>query len=250
MENHASRMYGVTDEAALIRMIPATASVQLIAVTPAYPVFAVMFGYGLVQLASRQTAAGGDARPVLLRRNAWLIIFGFGHATLLYFGDFLSAYGIVGVIATLLLLRGGRRFDRIVLWLWTAQLAYVVDFAVLLAVRFGQSEGGNAVLTSTANPWLAAGTYGQSVLDRLAEWPMHTATVVPFIIIVWLGMWGARRRLLEDVATHRRLLQRVAAICLAITVAGAVRYALVEADAPRSRPLHDAGDVPTARGQR
>jgi hypothetical protein len=85
MENHASRMYGVTGEAALIRMIPATASVQLIAVTPAYPVFAVMFGYGLVQLASRQTAAGGDARAVLLRRNVWLIIFGFGHATLLYF---------------------------------------------------------------------------------------------------------------------------------------------------------------------
>ena len=44
-------------------------------------------------------------------------------------------------------------------------------------------------------------------------------------------MWGARRRLLEDVATHRRLLQRVAAICLAITVAGAVPYAPVAAGA-------------------
>jgi uncharacterized protein len=197
----------------------------------AYPVFAVMFGYGLVQLANRQTTAGGDARRVLLRRNTWLIIFGFGHATLLYFGDFLGAYGIVGVIATLLLLRRSSRFDRIVLWLWAAQLAYVVGLAVLLAVRIGQSEGGNAALTNTANPSLSAATYGQSVLDRLAEWPVHTATVVPFIIIVWLGMWGARRRLLEDVTTHRRLLQRVAAICLAITVAGAVPYALVAAGA-------------------
>jgi uncharacterized protein YbjT (DUF2867 family) len=33
MENHASQMYGVTGEAALIRMIPASMSVQLIAVT-------------------------------------------------------------------------------------------------------------------------------------------------------------------------------------------------------------------------
>src|SRR4030088_216328 len=110
----------------------------------------------------------------------------FGHATLLYFGDFLSAYGIVGVIATLLLLRGGRRFDRIVLCLWAAQWAYVVGFAVLLAVRFGQSEGGNAVLTNTANPSLAAATYGQSVLDRLparapptSTPPLHTRRLSP-----------------------------------------------------------------------
>ena len=60
----------------------------------AYPVFAVMFGYGLVQLARRQRSAGattGAVRRVLLKRNAWLIAFGLVHATLLYFGDFLGA---------------------------------------------------------------------------------------------------------------------------------------------------------------
>src|ERR1700754_620922 len=71
----------------------------------AYPVFAVMFGYGLVQLARRHQAAG----RILLRRNIALIGFGLAHATLLYFGDFLGAYGIVGILATLLLLRRGDR---------------------------------------------------------------------------------------------------------------------------------------------
>src|SRR6201991_302325 len=48
----------------------------------AYPVFAVMFGYGLVQLARRHRANGVDERPILLRRNTALIAFGAAHATL------------------------------------------------------------------------------------------------------------------------------------------------------------------------
>ncbi|MEV6522261.1 DUF418 domain-containing protein [Longispora sp. NPDC051575] len=195
----------------------------------AYPVFAVMFGYGLVQLARRHSAAGADPRPVLLRRNAWLVGFGLAHATLLYFGDFLGAYGVIGVLATLLLLRRGDRFHRIVLWLWGATLGYALVLGVLLAVRLGGDTGGHATLTNSPNPSLAATTYGRSLLDRLAEWPAHTATVIPVIVIVWLGMWAARRRLLEDAAAHVALLRRVAVGCLAVTVAGAVPYALVGA---------------------
>src|SRR5690606_18966014 len=42
----------------------------------AFPLFAIMFGYGLVQLARRQEAAGatrGQIRSILLRRNGWLL---------------------------------------------------------------------------------------------------------------------------------------------------------------------------------
>jgi uncharacterized membrane protein YeiB len=100
----------------------------------AYPVFAVMFGYSLVQLAARQRAAGNDERRVLLRRNTGLIVLGFAHATLLYFGDFLGAYGVVGVVATLVLLRRGDRFHRLVLWLWGLQ---TVEAVVLAAWALG-----------------------------------------------------------------------------------------------------------------
>jgi uncharacterized membrane protein YeiB len=67
------------------------------------------------------------------------------------------------------------------------------------------------------------------VLDRLTEWPMHTATVVPFIFIVWLGIWAARRRVLEEPAAHRTLLRRTAIACLAVSIVGALPYALVAA---------------------
>jgi uncharacterized membrane protein YeiB len=199
----------------------------------AYPVFAVMFGYGLVQIARRQ---GDLAKRILLRRNACLIGFGLVHATLLYFGDFLGAYGIVGILATVLLLRRGDRFHRVVLWLWAGQTVYA---GVLAVTALAGARGGHAVLTNSPNPSLAADSYGRSLLDRLAEWPVHTATVIPFIVIVWLGIWAGRRRILEDPAAHRTLLRRTAVTCLAISVAGALPYALIAAGM-----LHvDAGTV-------
>lgn len=199
----------------------------------AYPVFAVMFGYGLVQLARRADASGGNARRILLRRNAWLVAFGAVHGVLLYFGDFLGAYGIVGIAATLLLLRRGDRFHRLIVWLWVLQLGYLAFIAATLVTG---AKGGSAILVDSPNPSLAAPSYADAVLDRLAEWPAHTATVLPFIIIVWLGMWAARRRVLEDPAAHRTLLRRAAVVCLAVTVLGAMPYALVAAGAVRVDP--------------
>jgi uncharacterized protein len=196
----------------------------------AYPVFAIMFGYGLVQMARRNP--GG----ALLRRNVALIGFGFVHATLLYFGDFLGAYGIVGVICTLLLLRRSDRFHRLVLWLWGLQTAEAVVLGVVIAFKV---HHGSAVLTNRPDPSLAAGSYRASLIDRLHEWPLHTATVLPFIVIVWLGIWAARRRLLEEPASHRTLLRRAAVAGFAISIAGGLPYALVSAGWLRV----DAGSV-------
>lgn len=189
----------------------------------AYPVFAVMFGYGIVQLARRHRAKGIPPRRILLRRNAWLIVFGFVHATLLYFGDFLGAYGIVGILATVLLLNRSDRFHRLALWIWAAQTVYLL---VVAAVTMFGTQPGTATPTNTPDPSLAATGYLESMVDRLSEWPIHTVTVIGFIVVVWLGMWAARRQVLEDPDRHRTLLIGVTVVGLGITVLGALPYAL------------------------
>jgi uncharacterized membrane protein YeiB len=198
----------------------------------AYPVFAVMFGYGLVQLARRQEAAGATpriVRSVLLRRNAWLVAFGALHATLLYFGDFLGAYGLVGIIATLLLLRRSDRFQRIVLWLWALQAVYMLVIAGMVVGHLVGGSSGSAPVDTHSNDSLNATSYTASIADRLGEWPLHTATVVGFIVIVWLGMWAARARLLDEPAAHRRTLAWVAVVGLGIAVIGGLPHALLGA---------------------
>ncbi|MEU5924594.1 MULTISPECIES: DUF418 domain-containing protein [Streptomyces] len=199
----------------------------------AYPMFAVMFGYGLVQLTRRQDAQGagpGAARSVLLKRNAWLIAFGLVHAALLNFGDFLGAYGIVGILFTLVLLRRGERVQRVVLWLWGWMVVYVAVVAGMALYHAAKSTSGSAAVpTDGGVDSLSAPDYATSVADRLGEWPIHTLTVVPFIVIVWLGAWAARRGVLEDPARHRRLLIRTAVIALGIAFAGGVPIGLVSA---------------------
>ncbi|MBI0300844.1 DUF418 domain-containing protein [Streptomyces sp. PRKS01-29] len=196
----------------------------------AYPMFAVMFGYGLVQLTRRQDAEGsgpGAARSVLLRRNAWLIAFGLVHAALLNFGDFLGAYGIAGILFTLLLLRRGERVQRVVLWLWGCTAVYAAVLAAVAVHRAAHSGPGSAAVPTDEVDSLSAPDYATSVADRLGEWPIHTLTVLGFIVIVWLGAWAARRGILEDPARHRRLLVRTAVAALGVAFAGGVPIGLV-----------------------
>ncbi|MEU4645241.1 DUF418 domain-containing protein [Micromonospora sp. NPDC023814] len=197
-----------------------------------YPVFAVMFGYGIVQLARRQDASGAtpkQVRSVLIRRNLWLVVFGFAHAALLYYGDFLGAYGIVGLVMTLVLLRRGDKFHRIVLVLWALAAVEILILGAIVVSRILGGQGGSAPLPAGHVDSLAAPGYAASMLDRVGEWPMHTLRVLPFIIIAWLGMWAARRRVLEEPARHKSLLTWTTILGLGVAIAGGLPAALVSA---------------------
>lgn len=197
----------------------------------AYPVFAIMFGYSLVQLARRQEAAGAsraDVRYLLLRRNLWLIVFGFFHAALLYFADFLAAYGIIGILATFLLLYR-ERVQKAVLWLWAVSLLELLGLTVFLAYRWTHSTGADAATAAEGAASSMVTDYMSSIVTRLNEWPMHTATVIPAIFIVCLGIWAANRRLLEDLAQHRNFLRKIALTCLPIAFLGGLPLALASA---------------------
>lgn len=198
----------------------------------AYPVFAIMFGYSLMQLYRRQQEAGATpaaARSVLLRRNTWLVVFGLAHATFLYFGDFLGAYGIVGIVMALVLLPRGDRTHRLVLWVWALSAVDVLVFAALTVSSWLRGTGGSAGVVVGHVASFTAPNYLDGLLDRLGEWPAHTLTVLPFIMIVWLGTWAARQRILEQPEQHLTLLRRTAACGLAVAALGGLPQALLSA---------------------
>ncbi|MCD0443446.1 DUF418 domain-containing protein [Glycomyces sp. A-F 0318] len=194
----------------------------------AFPLFAIMFGYGLVQLARRQERAGAaprQVRSVLLRRNAWLLAFGAVHGLLLYSGDFLGAYGLIGIAFTLLLLQRSDKVHRFAPWYLAVGLVYVLVLAAMALAALGSGAGGAAV-SVTPFPSVEAATYADSVRERLAEWPAHTLTLLAMILMVWVGSWAARHRVLEEPARHLRLLGWAAAGGLAIAVTAGLPMAL------------------------
>ena len=62
-------------------------------------IFSLLFGAGIALMADRADAAGVDFGPVFFRRQAVLLLVGLGHAYLLWFGDILFFYAVVGTLA-------------------------------------------------------------------------------------------------------------------------------------------------------
>ena len=63
-------------------------------------IFSMLFGAGAVLLLDRaaRRGAGLEAADVYYRRTIWLIVFGLVHAHLIWSGDILYGYGVVGLL--------------------------------------------------------------------------------------------------------------------------------------------------------
>lgn len=196
----------------------------------ALPLFAMMVGYGLVQFARHQDEAGRPPRTVrtlLLRRNAWLFLFGLAHGLLLYSGDVLGAYGLIGIVFTLVLLRRGDRVHRLAPAYLLLAAAFVLVLGALVVRGLAGGTGDPVGVPTGDFPSVTETSYLASLAARGAEWPATVLTMLPMILWIWIGAWAARRRLLDEPATHRRLLRRAALVGLTVAVLGGLPMGLL-----------------------
>lgn len=203
-----------------------------------YPMFAFLFGYGIVQLYRRQLDAGtpaADARRLLRRRHLWMIIFGLVHAALLWYGDILGAYGLAGLIMVALFFKRKDRTLRV--WaiiltsLVTLSLVGAIVGAIFVATIPPEATGAEpfnflAVITSVAGQ----SNYLISIPMRLGFWVALTLAqaiitlIVPAVILI--AFLAGRQQILERPIEHLPLLRRVAVIGIAIGWIGGGLHAL------------------------
>jgi uncharacterized membrane protein YeiB len=190
-----------------------------------YPMFAFLFGYGIIQLYRRQYEAGvshRDARRLLRRRHLWMIAFGFVHALLLWYGDVIGAYGLAGLVLCWLFLD---RRDAVIR-VWVIVLVSLLGlFALLpaaggaLVAAFAPADASDFETFQIPNP-NGESSYLLSMVLRVGFWAALTPAtaflglVVPAAILI--AFLAARRGVLDDPVAHRRLLRRTAVIGLAV----------------------------------
>jgi len=188
-----------------------------------YLVFSLLFGYGLgIQLA-RSAATGSPLGRRYARRLVGLFLLGTLHTVLLYAGDILMAYAVLG--ALLWPLRRVRERD---LRFVAGALAALTALGALLLGAATFLDGGLAASvpdTSAAVRAIADGSVGEQVAQRVADLgPTQTLVFLvqgPMVAAAFLvGLLLARRGLLADPAAHRALLGRLARICLPVGLAG------------------------------
>ncbi|MGF1646138.1 MAG: DUF418 domain-containing protein [Kineosporiaceae bacterium] len=181
------------------------------------PMFALLFGFGLVTMARRLGESGTEPwrrRSVLLRRQLLLIAFGGVHAALLFEGDILGIYGATGLVLLLLM---SRRPRVLVAWGTVSLVLLAVVYAmVVLAPTF------------SAEP----SEYLASVVERLSVWVLGVVVGTALMIVLapmLVGVVMARAGLLDRPWEHVPLLRRLAVLGSLVGVAGSLPYALAVA---------------------
>lgn len=200
-----------------------------------YVLFSFLFGYGLSVQMTRAAATGAPFAPRYLRRLLGLLLIGLAHAVLLFVGDILVTYALLGVI--LFLMRNAR--DRTLL----VTAAALVGVTVLVQAAGGAAfalfpELGGALgpeLSGDARAVIDAtrGSPAEVIAQRLSEYPATIAFALfgqgPTALAMFLlGLWAGRRRLFERLDDHLPLLRRVLALGL-IGVAGNLVWATLQA---------------------
>ena len=198
----------------------ALAAVQLVLVDGrAFPLFSLLFGYGIVQLARGREAAGaepGAVRRLVRRRGWWMVLIGAVHGVLLWPGDIIGAYGLIAVLFAGVLLRG--------------RIRALVVVGLLFVALAGTGQGFDSPDTmTTLLPSLGQGSVLTALLYHVPEWLFIGVLlqVTGLVAAVAVGSWAARRRLLEEPERHSRLLVRVAAGGLGAAVLGGLPLALM-----------------------
>ncbi|MCY1025976.1 DUF418 domain-containing protein, partial [Mammaliicoccus sciuri] len=64
-----------------------------------YPIFAFLFGYGLSIMYQNSLDKGLNYYPMITRRLLFLLLLGIIHGVFIFYGDILSTYALLGLIA-------------------------------------------------------------------------------------------------------------------------------------------------------
>lgn len=184
------------------------------------PLFAFLFGYGMVQFARSRSARGivpRDIKRMLRRRHVGMLLLGLLHALLLFGGDILGAYAVLGLLL-MLLFEARNKTLWIIVWILIglALVGGVSGMATLASLESsgfdltGADSGMDFPLADAAS---GITPYWVAMLVRLGFWLVVSPTliftgVIPAaILLAWIA---ARYRVLEEPERWRPLLTKVA----------------------------------------
>ncbi|ERH16088.1 hypothetical protein HMPREF1549_02656 [Actinomyces johnsonii F0510] len=218
----------------------------------AYPLFAMLFGFGLMTMINRRIASGTqsylqslpgvdadreptpqeeawareqatvDARRLVRRRGAWMILFGFVHG-IFFVGDIIGVYGLVAVVFAGWLSR--KRYTA--LCIVGVVIAVVVVCAYMAIDLFApemaaQMSGEQTSLTPTTLPWFVV---------NISSWIYALFAQFLITLIVPAAVIGARLAdtgIIIHPELHRGLLAAMGIGGLTLGVGGALHSALTK----------------------
>lgn len=184
-----------------------------------YTIFSFLFGYGFYIFMMRAREKGRPVVKLYLRRILVLLLIGIMHITLLWWGDILHFYAVIGVFLLLF-----RNKNEKTLLIWSAILiiipiVIVGGFIALAAAVDGQDIVGYDLaqhLEKQAQISLqvySQGSFTEILQQRLSDFSFvlgNMFVMSPQVMAMFLlGTYAARQRLIQDINVNGPLLRKV-----------------------------------------
>jgi uncharacterized protein len=202
-----------------------TSLVQFFAEGKFFVLFSFLFGWGFSVLLERLESRGANAVRLYRRRVAVLLAIGALHIVLLWFGDILFIYALLGFTLPWFRRKPDRSLRR-----------WIVALLVLPLVLQGMMQGLGALgamdpqaqareaeqmewfrgMGARAMEVYAEGSFGEIVVQRLADygfslfgWALLGGVAFQVLALFLLGLYAGRRRWLHDVTAHEAMWKTV-----------------------------------------
>jgi uncharacterized protein len=172
-----------------------------------YPLFAMLFGYGLVILRERALEKGNSFNQLAVRRLAILLLMGMLHAFLIWEGDILITYAVCGFAFLLFIGWSARRLfiGGFILYIVPNMLLLLMLALTMLASPDEPFTMYDKEAAEQAMDAYQTGTFAEVAVQRIDEWTKNNnllgfffyfITILPLFMI---GAGAAKIKLFEDV---------------------------------------------------
>ncbi|MFE4264221.1 DUF418 domain-containing protein [Streptomyces sp. NPDC056883] len=207
--------------------------VQALAVGKFYLMFSFLFGYSFTLQQASAAHDGASPAPRMLRRTLGLLVLGVLHAVLLYTGDILMTYALLGLI--LIAARNCAPGTA----LRAARIVYGCTSAFLLLLGLGSVFVPDAE-TARADEELTAGfaamvadyrgdaaSVVRANLGQLPDALLAVPLMGGFVLAAFLtGLYCGKRRLLADTGRHVARMRRICVLGTAVGLPGSLFMAV------------------------
>lgn len=181
-----------------------------------YSLFSFLFGIGLAIQMQRAEARGREVTGFFARRMGWLLLIGLVHGLLIWFGDILALYSLMGL---LLLAFRQRAYRTLKIWIavFFALPLLLAGAQVFVTAIFSQMEAGaemieaqisgqREVMREMASEALRVypdGSWLEINAVRFKEWLMVTPVSLIFfgwivLAIFLIGLYAGRKRFFSE----------------------------------------------------
>lgn len=202
-----------------------------------YSIFSFLFGFGFALQIARAQERGDTQASLFKRRLFWLLVIGVLHAYLLWAGDILSIYALMGFV---LILFRKKTNQALLKWAFVLILIPILTYVLLyiLFIAFVPPDLLAKMNAAQMDFWqesirkvqqsnylqIISGYNLNYIVGRYASLILETRP--PKILAMFLlGFYAYRQKFFQNLSSHQMIIRRVLVYGLLLGVAGNLAFA-------------------------